>query len=150
VDRLDQGVDPRSFLHHPPRTKAKRGNAILDPVAPGEHDDPRDLRQRLDVVQHRPLELQRQEQNVARDRRQRRQQLARALDVGHHLESRSSSEERPETLAEERMVIGDDETDGRLHEGLVGNIDLDSAGIFDFGRAGATGMPATVVGTRRG
>ena len=89
ADRSGQRLDREALLHDRVCAQIERGDDVLGALARRQHHDAHDLHQRPNVVEEATfLHLQVEEQNVAGDRAERRQEIARARNLGDDVKSR--------------------------------------------------------------
>src|SRR5262249_44745325 len=115
MNRVDQGFDREPLMHDRASAETKRAHTVLRAFACGENDYRRETCQTGNLF-HRPaVHLQAEQDDVGRGSLKDCWQLARALDFRAHLEVRMKEQERFEALAEEHVIIGDDEASRHGH-----------------------------------
>lgn len=94
---------------------ANRGEGVGRNFTGGQNDNPNPPDQRLYIRQGVALHLKIEEELVAGRPREERRQLAYPIGFGDHQHLGLLLEQRLQALAEDAMVVGNDDTDGLPH-----------------------------------
>src|SRR5581483_175177 len=111
LDRLEEALDGKALEHDGPRARAHRRAPVLGMLARRDDDD-LDVRCELRNVRERALtHLQVEEQEVAAGFDDERLEVPRPIRLADDDAARLHRQERLETHAEQRVVVGNDDSE---------------------------------------
>src|SRR5207249_4056306 len=119
ADGVDQRLDGKALEDDAAGAGADRRQRVLRALAGRHHDHFRKRGERGDVGERVAVHLEVEQEDVARRLPEHRMEAVHPVGLGHDRDPGSEREQRPEALAEERVIVGDGHPDrhrrGDLH-----------------------------------